>query len=175
MGSPPGTFLMVRCDLFDIWLQTTGRRESLGRPLPHEILLAKGDFYLLLSHRLVKAAAKQSSHNLVIAVQVQVSRGIYFFATSPCEAGSCFPPGSCCTHQFSRNRPNTTVVGWGLLERGTLTPWSQAPDKLTLHHCFHFYCRKRTARLRHDLCHTVLSHCSLCRNVAGNTKSLLHS
>lgn len=82
--------------------QTTGRRsESLERLLPWEVLLAKGDLYPLLSHRLVKAAAQQSPPNLGMAVQVQVSGGVCFFATSPREAGSCFSPGSCRTHQFS--------------------------------------------------------------------------
>lgn len=87
-----------------VWhlLQTTGRRsESLEGLLPCEVLLANGDLYLLLSHRLVKTAAEWSPPNLGMAVQVQVSGGIYFFATSPREAGSCFPPGSCRTHQFS--------------------------------------------------------------------------
>lgn len=73
------------------------------------------------------------------------------------------------------NRLDTTAVGWGLLDREILTPLSLAPQKLILHHHFHFYCSKRTARLRHNLRHTVLSHSSLCRNVGGNTKSLLPS
>lgn len=57
-------------------------------------------------------------------------------------------------------RSGTTAAGRGLLKRETLTPLSLA-HKLILHHCFHFWCCKRTARLRHDLCHRVLSHCFL--------------
>lgn len=105
-GAECGKSLRLFADgqVWFVWhlLQTTGRRsEGLQRLLPCKVLLAKGDLYLLLSHRLVKAVAEQSPHNLGTAVQVQVSRGIYFFATSPCEAGSFFPPGSCHTHQFS--------------------------------------------------------------------------
>lgn len=69
------------------------------------------------------------------------------------------------------NRPDTTTVGRGLLERGPLTPWLLTLHKLILHHCFQFYCSKRTARLSHNVCHTVLSPWSLSVETQEGTQS----
>jgi len=65
------------------------------------LLKETGTVAILQAGEADENSSRMETPNLGMAVQIQVSRGIYFFATSPHEAGSCFPPDSFHTHQYS--------------------------------------------------------------------------